>query len=204
MGAYSVIGIVNMALSRIGQPKIAALTEDSTAAVQANLVWPMVRDEVLEAADWDFATTRAALAKSATVPEQGFSFAYPLPADFLRLASDKETDPRVAPQGVPYVIEALADGTRALLTNYDNEAGELHVRYVRREENQARWSASFVSALAFRLAAELALVIAESLKKYDAMITLYDRMIRVAGGVARAGDSLEDETGNSDWDRAGR
>ena len=204
MGNYSKIAIVSMALGRIGAPKITSLADGSVAANQADLVYDMVRDEVLEAADWNFATVRAALSQSTTAPAQGYDFAYPLPADFLRLATDKADDPRVYPSDVPYTIEALNDGTKCLFTGYDNTAGDLYIRYARREANQALWSASFINAFAWRLGAELAAVIAESRSKRADALEMYGQAIQAAVGLSRSGDSLTDETGSDSWVGAGR
>lgn len=219
--AYSIINIVNRALGSIGQSKIDSIDEDSTPANQARLEWDEVRDEVLAADDWTFAKTRVALAKNTTDPVQGFDYAYTLPADFLRMCQQKKSDPTVSPNHVSrtrtfgyidnrdyafdYVIEALDNGTLCLFTNYDNTAEDLVIRYIRREENPARYSAHFISALVFRLAAALAPVLT-SVKSgmEDKSWTLYNAALIRAKGHDKSGDYVPDETGNDDWLYAGR
>lgn len=217
--AYSDLGIVNLALGRIGEPKIDTLsiTDDSpVAAVQADMCLEYVRNEVLEASDWIFAKTRVALSQNATSPVDGYDFAYTLPADFLKLCVNTKKDPSVYPMltqvdylstsfpASSYVIETLPDGTLCLMTDYNNEHGDLIIRYIRRETNPARYTAHFCSTMAFRIAAELALPLTESAKKYETMMALYDQALPRAKGLNRSGDHLPDETGNEDWTRAGR
>lgn len=222
MGAYSVLDIWNLALGGIGQPKIAGLSEKSVPAQQADVAWPFVRDEVLEAADWTFAKTRKALARSTTTPVQGFSFAYVLPPDFLRLCRQRKEDPSVYPSGTNgsfysyaffvegrpvsfrYVIEALDDGTLCLFTDYDNSSNDLIIQYIRREENAARYSAHFCTTVAFRLGAALAAVITEASSKEERQWALYDSAIKRAKGHNASADFVNNETGNDDWSVAGR
>lgn len=220
--AYSVVGVVNMALQRIGVGAIAALTEDSPQAIEANRVWEYIRDEVLAAKDWAFARTRVALAQNTTSPEYTFDYAYTLPNDFLRLCREKKGDPSVYPEGllassyiegdtivkVPtyqYVVESLADGTLCLFTDYDNSDGyDLFIKYIRKEDNPQKWTAPFISALAFRLSAELAIPRTEGLKKFEMMMILYEKALMIADGVNMSSDYVENEAGSDDWERAGR
>lgn len=202
--AYSQLGVYNMAFGRIGQPKQSSLTADTTPIIQANAVWEYVRDEVLEASEWRFARTRVALAQNATAPVSGYDFAYTLPADFLRICKQDENDPPINPAVYRYTFETLPDETQCLFTDYDNADEDLYLRYIRREENPARWTSHFCSAVSYRLAAELALVINESQKKYETMMTLYEGALRRAEGLNVSGDYLQDETGSTAWSQTGR
>lgn len=204
--AYSQVGIINLALGRIGVKKISSMTEDSMQAIAAKVVWDYLLDEVLQAKDWKFAKTRAVLAKSVTIPEYGWDFAYPLPGDFLRLAQATADDPALDPPKdvLPYVIEALPDGTLSLLTDYDNSREPLKIAYIRRVTNPLKFTAHFINALAFRLAAELSIPVTESLEKFQAMIRLYERALTEAEETNRSLDSIEDEMGLDSWETAGR
>lgn len=202
--AYSVLGIYNQAFARIGQPKQASLSDNTTPIIQANLAWEYIRDEVLEAHDWTFAKTRVALAKNATSPSSRYAYAYTLPADFLKIAKQNPDDPPVYPASYPYILESLPDGTQCLFTDYDNSDQDLYLTYIRREENPARYTATFCSAAAFRLGAELALVITESQKKFEALFSLYEQAITKAKGLNNSSDYLQDETGSTAWELAGR
>jgi hypothetical protein len=69
-------------------------------------VWEYVRDEVLEAKGWKFATRRVALGKHDITPPSGYGYAYILPTDFLRFADSTEDDPSIYPAGYPYKVES--------------------------------------------------------------------------------------------------
>ena len=135
----SQVGIVNLALLRIGANIISAIDEGSANSIKAHAVWDYIFQEVLQARDWRFAKTRYKMSQSTEAPLYAYQFAYPLPSDFLRLVKPKEStskgvnpvayplgywyniidtsgysrffnyDPPVYPAGLPYVIEALPD-----------------------------------------------------------------------------------------------
>lgn len=201
--AYSQVGIVNLSLGKIGVKRIASIDEDSDQAVRAKAAWEYIRNEVLEAADWSFAKTRKILAKSTTVPLYTWNYAYPLPNDYLRLAKGTKTDPRVYPSGYPFIIETLPEKQLALLTNYNNTAGSLFVNYIRIITDSSKYSPTFITMFSFRLAAELAIPMTEGMKKFEAMMTLYERWKKRAEGVLNSQNDLADEMGSDSWEDAG-
>jgi len=107
--AYTQVGIVNLALYRIGVKKIATMADDTAAAIKANDVWEYIRDEVLQARDWKFAKTRAELTMLEETPLSNWSYAYRLPQDFLRLAfnTEEKDDPVVYPPYFKFSIETI-------------------------------------------------------------------------------------------------
>lgn len=218
--AYSVVGIVNMGLSRIGVKRIAALTENSEQAIAANAVLEYIRDEVLEAKDWRFAKTRVALAQNAIAPVYGYDYAYTLPTDFLRLCFRKDVDPSFYPSGAYatawtadeltirarnyyYIVEALADGTKCIFTDYDNTDYDLYITYIRKVTDPSKYSPSFVNCFADRIAAELATYLTEGRQKFVDRMTIYKDTLKTADEINRSLDYVN-ETGNNDWLKAGR
>ena len=205
--SYSAVDIVNMAYQRAGaRGNITALTDTTNPlAVKANTIYPYVLDEVLQLIKPKFATTRVELAKSSTTPADGYDYAYPLPADYLAMAPTRKGREPINPTGYPYEVETLPDGTLCLVTDYDNSSDALYLTYVRRVNNPAKFAPSFVNALIFRLSGEFALSTTDSsMSKYQLLMSLYDAAARIAKGEDRGQDSLEDETGNTDWETAGR
>jgi len=220
--AYSQVGIINLGYSRIGVARISSLTEDTAQRIAATAIWDYIRDLVLEASDWRFAKTRAILAQLEETPVYGYDYAYALPADFLKLCLQKESDPVIYPSGAyssawtaegvtirarqfGYIIEALEDGTLCLFTDYDDSGGdELFITYIRKETDPAKYTAHFISTFAYRLAAELSLTRTESSKKFADMMTMYEAELIKAEGLNRHGDYLKDETGSDSWENAGR
>ena len=211
--AYSIVGIVNMALQRIGAKGRITNISDATDpnAVKANAVWEYIRDEVLEEVKPKFAAFRVALAQSATTPANSdvYDYAYPLPNDYICMANGIADDPVVWPSSVvPYVIETLtaSEDSLALMTNYDSvtEPYPIYLTYIRRITNPARYTASFINALSFRLGAELSFAIPESGQKFEAMMTMYEKTKRKAKAGSNQQDYLADEKGSDNWEMAGR
>ncbi len=219
--AYSKTGIMDLGLDRIGVTRIVDAGEDSVQAITVNAVWEYMLNEVLEAREWTFAKVRVALAQSSTAPVAAYTYAYPLPADFLRLCRDKRNDPSVYPSGgfasfyiqgdlqlvIPkygYTIETLADETRCLFIDYNNDAYDLFIRYIRKLTDPGKFSATFIKALAYRIAQEVAYKLTESTTKEKSMGDKYKVALKEATALDESGDWIEDETGNTDWEYAGR
>lgn len=216
--AYSQINIVNLAGGRIGQAHIDSLDEQTPLAIHAKTVWPMVRDMVLAEDDWSFARTQAVLQKSATAPAAVYLYAYPLPADFIKVCREKEGGVQaltwtpeagviyVDSRAYGYALEALPDGTQCLMTNFDNSTVELVIPYIRREENPARWSAKFIDALADKLAAELApkCLGTVGFKVVPSLLAAYDLSLSKAKAHNRSSGTVANETGAPSWADAGR
>lgn len=207
--SYTEAGIVNLALGRIGVKRIGALTDSTPQAIAANAVFAYIRDEVLEAADWKFAKTRATLAKSAITPTYMWLYAYPLPADYLRLAKDGKDDPAVQTESsdaesFPYIIETLSDDSLAILSDFDNTTYNYYVTYIKKVTNPAKWTPGFINALAWRLGAELSISQTEGAGKFEFCMKMYYTARTEAEAMNQSLDYLEDEHGNDSWETVGR
>lgn len=333
--AYTELGVVNLALQRLGADRITALNQDIAQAEAANAAWEYIRDEVLEAGDWHFAKSRTSLSKvpprvdlnagdgkhlivqayeweedtldisielvmntsdalsvvedpsddqniiiklanatdtkntaaliqtairalttvngisvaawtatansewtaeppvndvdldavdMAAAPSGTYEYAYLLPTGFLRVALEKAKDRAVDPTGAvatiftdtgilttrlrgfyPYALESLEDDTPILVSDYNaTEEYPLEMVYIRKVTDVTKWTAHFVSTVAFRLAAELSFIIPESAEKFRLMIELYGIWLKRATALNQSSDYVVDETGSEDWDLAGR
>jgi hypothetical protein len=151
--------IANLALSKLGPGGgyVVDLSTDDTVAGEAlRRVYAAIRDEVLEAHGWGFATKRAALAADPTAPAWGYDLRYPAPSDSLKVLA---------------VRNPLVDETQA----YSEEDGyiltditaPLYVRYLTRVTNPGKFSATFIAALAARLADEICETITKSAARRD-------------------------------------
>src|SRR5271165_4721307 len=91
----SPVDCANLALSILGKPSIASLTDNSNAARVLNIEYDMLRRGLLEGPGiWRFSVKRGSLAASTTVPVSGpFTTQYPLPADYLRALQVGDTWP---------------------------------------------------------------------------------------------------------------
>lgn len=162
----SAVEIVNLALVRIGQgAPIAAIDEDSEPAAQASAVLPFVRDEVLRAALWPFATRRVTLGSVPDVDATPWTYAYRVPSDCIRAI---ELPVAASVDRVPFE-KAGDDSGELILTDLSPAT----LRYIARVENLALWPTQAASALAWKLAAELATTIARDAGRADAMLVRY-------------------------------
>jgi hypothetical protein len=155
----SVVDICNKALDKLGQSPITSLDDGNKAANLCSRNWPLIRDQVLRDHPWNFATRRATLAPSSTVPDWGFTASFPLPSACLRVTEvlDLSTS--------DYQIEG-----RAILA----DATVLYVRYVERITDPNVYDASFIDSAATRLAAEMCEALTQNNKKKEMLFSEYD------------------------------
>lgn len=152
--------VCNLALSYVGNGQaINSLEENTLEAQQSKIHYGPTRDELLEGFPWRFATRRAVLAPLADT-RTGWDFVYALPADFLAAQRIWNGERRSRPDDeIPFQLEALGSGVNpsghCLLT--DQSAAELI--YTSECPTVALWTPTFVQAVAWALAAKLALVV---------------------------------------------
>jgi len=146
------VGIVNLALIKLGGNTIGALTEATDAARKVNAIYEMVRDAELEAHPWNFSIKRAELAASTTAPDFEYDLQYPLPSDFLRLYEIFDYPVQFPTEDAPFAIENGGDDGTCILTNW---TAPLQIRYVAKVTNPALYNPLFVQALACSLALAL-------------------------------------------------
>lgn len=196
--AYSVTGIANITLIKIGADTITAITDTGDEkARKLNATWEYVRNEVLEAKDWNFAKDRVELARSTETPDFGFDFKYALPSDFLRLVLK---NPHNMPANTDYVIES-----GYLLTDYDNTSVGLFIRYIKVVTDPTKYTSSFITALSFRWAAEVCERITGGAVKREDMMQGYLIALQQADSLNQMNHGMvEDEDGSEDWLNAGR
>lgn len=158
-----------MALALIAGDSIMDLVDEVESARKANAMYTIIRDEVLRAHPWAFATKRATLAKLASVPDFDYSYQYQLPNDCLRVmvVSDGETDFE------EYEIEG-----RKILTDED----PIYIKYTAVITDEGMFDACFTSAFATRLAASLAFPIANATSLAAELMKIYKDQLNIAQG----------------------
>lgn len=154
----SVVDISNKALDKLGQGPITSLEDGSKSANLCNRNWSIIRDQVLRDHPWNFAVKRAILAADTTAPVWGFSYKFPLPADWLRLIEVRDLSTG------EYQVEG-----RAILAN----DSALYVRYIYQVTDPNQYDALFVDAVATRLAFELCEALTQSNTKKELMWNEY-------------------------------
>jgi hypothetical protein len=157
--------IANMALSRLGEPRLSSIEENTPTAISCRQHFATVRDSLLRAHAWNFATTRAQLSLT-TTPAFGWDYAYTLPADFLRLCTFNGRQAKMS------TSEFILEGG-LLLADVDGA----RITYVRRMTDLTDADPCFIETLVFRLSAAIAIDVTNSSAKRDEMEGLANRRL---------------------------
>lgn len=147
------VDIANLALSILGKPSIASLTDNSNAARIINIEYDMLRRGMQEGpGTWRFTIKRASLAALTSQPVSGpFQQQFALPSDCLRPVQIGDTwagldmsDYRQGPTDQDYSIEG-----GILLCDYGSPVSLV---YVADTTNATLFNPNFIIALASQLA----------------------------------------------------
>ena len=166
--------IANQALGWLGANLITAFTDDSREAQLITANYPDIRDAVLEEREWTFASARRSLLPSVTAPLYGYAYKFTIPGDVLRILEVRNDKRARGKNGLDWRLEGdfiLAD------------SDSLDIRYIYRNDEPASYSPGFVQALAARLAADLAIPIAESRALQQDMFGLYQAKLKSAAAL---------------------
>lgn len=176
----SIIEICNLALSRIGNSRtINSLDEQSKEAGLCGLHYDAAREEVLADFDWNFATKRVALADTNSAPSD-WQFAYRYPTDCVRITEIMLPGMRNPPERmrVQYEVGSDADGEGRLIYTDQDQAW---LKYIANITNVNMFDPLFRSALAWKLASEIAMPLATVPNLVQNALTMYSQIIRSAG-----------------------
>lgn len=145
------VQIVNSALTKLGATRITALTDNTKSAREMNAIYELRRDACLRAHNWNFAMERTSLSALSEAPSWGYSVAYQLPTDCLRVVQVNDiwvipgsSDFIGGPDEEPFKIEG-----RKIVTDW---SAPLKIRYIKRVTDASQYDATFVEFLASDLA----------------------------------------------------
>ncbi len=157
--ALNDVALCSRALIRIGAAPITSFDDGTVESEIAGAMFAPVRDGLLSAYAWSFATAQLELAQLETPPVADYDFAYGLPTDYLRALS-------------------AGSGRRGRGLNYRISRGALHTNsssvvltYIFRPEEE-EFTPYFDQAIIARLAAEFTIPITESTSRAEAMFRL--------------------------------
>ncbi|HWT40385.1 MAG TPA: hypothetical protein VN081_03925 [Dongiaceae bacterium] len=148
--SYSKTSIANRALDLVGKDtKLDITTATDTDAKNVQRNYKPVFLRCLRKADWPFAIKRVALNPSSTAPVNEYSYAFPLPPDYVRLS-------QIFPKWTEYQIE-----NGLLLTNEQI----ITIKYVSSDciEAPGKIDPSFAEFLSHELAAALTYKMTDSI-----------------------------------------
>ena len=174
----SVVDICNGALNQLGATTILSLTEDSKNARLCNSRFTQVRDALFRTHPWNCLQKRTELAKDTATPAWGFSSAFTLPADCLRLLYIIDYDSNHKVEG------------RKILSNNST----MKILYVSRITDPNEYDELLRETLSAALGADIAYGVTSSNPVSEKMYTLYQDKLRDARFV----DSTEGQNNSPD------
>ncbi len=160
--ALNDVALASRALIRIGAAPITSFDDGTAESEIAGALFAPVRDGLLSAYPWSFATAQVELTELVTTPIADYDHAFQLPNDFLRAIS-------------------AGASSRGRGLNYRLHKGELHTNseqviltYVFRPEEES-FPPYFDQALIARLAAEFTIPVTESTSRAETMFRLSEK-----------------------------
>ncbi|MCA3263006.1 MAG: hypothetical protein ING44_13770 [Telmatospirillum sp.] len=165
--ALSQIALCSRALIKLGAQPIASFAEGTVESQVAAALFPSVRDGLISAHPWSFASAQTTLPRLARDPVADHRFAYQLPPDFLRALSVGQG---ARGRGTAYrIVES------ALHTDSDGVV----LSYIFRPDESA-FPPFFDAALIAALAAEFCLPVTESTSRAELLYRLSENEFRRA------------------------
>lgn len=188
----SAVDICNMALDNLGaKPPIVSFDDNTDVARTCKRVYPISRNKVLRAHEWNCAIARETLAALVDAPVSGYSYQYQLPIAPLCLRVLNMTNV----ENAEYRIEG-----DKLLTDEE----ECSIRYIREVTNTTEFDPDLIELIALRLAADIAYSITQSKTVEAGCEQKYQfNLIRTKGINNNESRQPDPETNNS-WIDAGR
>jgi hypothetical protein len=179
----SVVDICNGALNQLGASTILSLTEDSKNARLCNARYTQVRDSLFRSHPWNCLQKRVQLAADTTAPAWGFTSAYTLPTDCLRLLRILDYDSNHKVEG------------RKILTNNSS----MKILYVARIEDPNEYDELLRETISAALAADIAYAVTSSNPVAQNMYNLFQTKLKDARFVdATEGQNTSQEDGMAD------
>ena len=165
--------IANAALRYLGADTITSFTQGTNEANAVNDLYSDLRDALLRAHNWNFATKKVELAESSTAPAYEFDNAFVLPSDWLRTVAVHDND---AGTGTFLYRMVQVGGQRVIETDVEN----VWLTYIAKETDPNMMTADFRRLLAYTLASEMAVDLTSSNTLQDQLAKKADRLMAQA------------------------
>ncbi len=167
------IDIVNTALIQLGANTITSLEDDSRQAEIMKTIYFIARDAILEDANWTFATKDFTPALNAEPPAFGWSYAYAIPSDIMRVFAVYRgyIGPYYRNNGR---MPEFPQSAHVIVGNsIYSEDKPIYCKGIRTMEDEGSYSPLFEDAFAQKLAYMAAPALTESNTKRDFAMGLY-------------------------------
>ena len=179
----STVDICNGALNQLGATTILSLTEDSKNARLCNSRYTQVRDGLFRTHPWNCLQKRVELAADTTAPAWGFSYAYTLPADCLRLL-------RILDYDSNYKVEG-----RKILSN----TSSMKILYIGRITDPNEYDESLRETLSAALGADIAFAVTSNNQTASNMYNLFQDKLKDARFIdSTEGQNIDQDLGMAD------
>lgn len=172
--------VFNRALDLLGCQSIQTVSDSSNESRTLSRNWDQSRKVILRGHPWNFAITRAVLTVSATAPVFDFDYAFPLPANYLRLTN----------------LLVNIDDWRIESGYFITDNSEVSIAYVRDETDPALYDPICAEAIAYHLAWTCCYKLTQSQTLKDGLLKDLTTVLRGAKFV----DSAEDPKKELDID----
>jgi len=184
----SVVDICNGALNQLGATTILSLTEDSKNARLCNSRYTQIRDALFRTHPWNCLQKRIELAADTTAPAWGFTNAFTLPSDCLRLL-------RILDYDSNYKVEG-----RKILSN----SSGMKILYVARVTDPNEYDELLRETLSASLGADIAFGVTSNNQTTQNMYSLFQDKLRDARFVdSTEGQNVDQDLGMTDVIDAG-
>lgn len=185
--------LCNDALSQFGGTPITSISDGTTNANHCQRLYPTLLDAILRIHHWNFALTWVQLTQDVTGPIAGYTYAYQLPSDCLKVvqyagsASSASGIALLYPdQGQRAVVQYKIEG-RKLVSN----DGQVYIQYLRRVTNPDEWDPLFYQAFGTWLASKLCMAISKDIRMSTGLYQQAQQLVSQAAAVDGQEGSIE-------------
>ena len=162
------IQICNLALARLGDSRINALTDATAQAQYCSLFYAQTLEELQTEFDWQFCRKLASLTADATAPAFGYARRFAVPSDFLRLIRLNGID-----EDENFSKWEIVDGFI-----HTDLAAPAQIEYIAHVTDAAKFPAVFVEIFSAKLAVNLALPLTASKELFAQMAEIFSSNIQ--------------------------
>jgi len=175
----SQVSIINLALGHIAQKPIQSTTEGSVQSLAALIVWESAIRETLRSHDWAFATIvePLALIAAATYTPYGYDYAYMYPSRCVGLwhIYNEYTKDKTVGEDFRELYDKI-NNINVIVTN----CSDAYAEYTYWVSDTTLFDANFITALGYRLAADLAISLVGDQNLAKQMVVLFNNAISEA------------------------
>lgn len=173
--ANSPTDICNLSLDLLSANTILDAEIPSTSSEElCNRWYDKSRKKVLREHPWNFATKRASLAASSTAPAFEYDYAYPVPADFVRLLCVlDDSNNVVSPEEYEFEDNSILS----------NMTAPLRIKYIYDFQDVPNMDAMFVDALVYEIALGIVYKVGNSNTDVERVAKLLQQRVSMAKAI---------------------